>query len=249
MKKLMIAASAALCATVGLCVESVNVVGYQNKAVGKNLSQQVCTFDQIGVTGGALDIQNLLPVDSEGDYVGDGAVNIQFLSPLGYLQTAYAYYGKDEYDDDMPAGWYNEKTDELAEYTFNSAEGFMVSAGEAFNFQYSGEVNMAETDVPFRQFLSAQGNIRPSAVDIQTIIPVDGEGDYIGDGAVNIQFYSNLGAGERQYAYYGADEYDDDTPAGWYDEDEDELADYTFAAGEGFKIYATQAGYLRFPEM
>ena len=74
---------------------------------------------------------------------------------------------------------------------------------------------MAETDVPFRQFLSAQGNIRPAAVDIQTILPVDDEDNYIGDGAVNIQFYSNLGAIQGQYAYYGKDEYDDDTP--WRD--------------------------------
>ena len=130
MKKLMIAAAAALCATVGLCIES-NVVGYQNKDVRKNLSQQVCTFDQIGVTGGALDIQKLLPVDGEGNYVGDGAVNVQFLSPLGLMQSSFAYYGTNEYDDDMPAGWYNEKTDELAEYTFAAGEGFMISASQA----------------------------------------------------------------------------------------------------------------------
>ena len=165
------------------------------------------------------------------------------------MQSSYAYYGKDEYDDDMPAGWYDEMEDELADYTFNSAEGFMVNSSEACNFQYSGEVNMAETDVPFRKNLSPQGNVRPSAVSIQSIIPVDGEGDYIGDGAVNIQFLSPLGIMQNSYAYYGEDEYDDDMPAGWYDEMEDELAVYTFSAGEGFMISASQAGYLRFPEL
>ena len=248
MKKLMIAAAAALCATVGLCIES-NVVGYQNKDVRKNLSQQVCTFDQIGVEGGALDIQKLLPVDGEGNYVGDGAVNVQFLSPLGVKQSSYAYYGKDEYDDGMPAGWYDEMEDELAVYSFNSAEGFMVLSSETCNFQYSGEVNMAETDVPFRKNLSPQGNIRPSSVDIQRIIPVDDNEEYIGDGAVNVQFLSPLGVKLQSYAYYGKDEYDDGMPAGWYDEMEDELAVYTFAPGEGFMLLAGQAGYLRFPEL
>ena len=176
-------------------------------------------------------------------------MNVQFLSPLGYLQTSYAYYGKDEYDDDMPAGWYDEMEDELADYTFNAAEGFMVSSSDACNFQYSGEVNMAETDVPFRKNLSVQGNIRPTTVDIQDIIPVDGEGEYIGDGAVNVQFLSPLGYLQTSYAYYGKDEYDDDMPAGWYDEMEDELAVYTFAAGEGFMISAGTAGFLRFPEL
>ena len=249
MKKLMIAASAALCAAVGFCVESANIVGYQNKSVRKNLSQQVCTFDQIGVTGGALDIQKLLPVDSEGDYIGNGAVNIQFKSDVGRLTAAYSYYGEDEYDEDTPAGWYNEDEDELAVYSFASAEGFQVYATTAFYFNYSGEVNMSETDVPFRKNLSMQGNIRPASVNIQTIIPVDGEGDYIGNGAVNIQFASDVGRLQAAYAYYGEDEYEDDTPAGWYNEDEDELAEYTFAAGEGFKVYASQAGYLRFPEL
>ena len=236
------------CATVGLCIES-NVVGYQNKDVRKNFSQQVCTFDQIGVEGGALDIQKLLPVDGEGNYVGDGAVNVQFLSPLGVKQSSYAYYGKDEYDDGMPAGWYDEMEDELAVYSFNSAEGFMVLSSETCNFQYSGEVNMAETDVPFRKNLSPQGNIRPSSVDIQRIIPVDDNEEYIGDGAVNVQFLSPLGVKLQSYAYYGKDEYDDGMPAGWYDEMEDELAVYTFAPGEGFMLLAGQAGYLRFPEL
>ena len=97
-----------LCATVGLCVESANVVGYQTKDVRKNLSQQVCTFDQIGVTGGALDIQKLIPVDGEGDFVGEGAVNIQFESALGALQAAYAYYGPKELNKKQTvAGWYD----------------------------------------------------------------------------------------------------------------------------------------------
>ena len=187
MKKLMIAtALAAFCGAVG-AIESANTVGFQLKDVRKNLSQQVCTFDQIGVAGGALDIQNLIPVDGDGDYVGDGAVNVQFLSPLGVMQSSYAYYGKDEYDDDTPAGWYNEKTDELiTDFVFNPGEGFQVNAGSPCVFQYSGEVNMAETDVPFRKDLSMQGNIRPTAVDIQTLIPVDDKEEYIGDGEVNI---------------------------------------------------------------
>ena len=112
-------------------IESQNIVGYQTKAVGKNLSQQVCTFDQIGVEGGALDIQKLIPVDAEGEYIGDGAVHIQFISPLGVMQTAYGYYGDDEYDDGMKAGWVDEDNDELVDITLSAGEGFMVTAGQA----------------------------------------------------------------------------------------------------------------------
>ena len=237
-----------LCATVGLCVESATVVGYQNKAVRQFLSQQVCTFDAVG--GGGLELAKLIPDDGDGNYVGDGEINIQFKTPLGILDHAYAYYGEDEYDDDCPAGWYNEKTDELiTDHVFNPGEGFQVYASSVCVFKYSGEVNMAETDIPFGKNISMQGNIRPTTTDIQTLIPVNGEGEYIGDGEINIQFASALGILQTAYAYYGTDEYDDDMPAGWYNEKTDELAEYTFAAGEGFKIYAGTAGYLRFPEL
>ena len=167
------------------------------------------------------------------------------------MTAAYAYYGAKEYDRNHPdAGWYDEDEDELADYTFSSGEAFQVYGGSACYFQYSGEVNMAETDVPFRKNLSFQGNIRPMAVDIQTIVPVDEDGDYIGEGDINIQFFTDRGVMTAAYAYYGPKEYDRNHPdAGWYDEDEDELADYTFAAGEGFKLYAGSAGYLRFPEL
>jgi len=253
MNKLMIAASAALCAAVGFCdgITSANIVGYQTKSVRKNLSQQVCTFDQIGVTEGKLDIQKLVPVDGDGEYIGDGDINIQFITALGKLNGAYAYYGPNEYDSKHPdAGWYNEDEDELAEYEFASGEAFQVSAGAACNFQYSGQVVMAETDVPFRKNLSFQANVRPAETDIQTIIPVDGEGEYIGDGDINIQFFTALGKLNGAFAYYGPNEYDSKHPdAGWYNEDEDELAEYTFAAGEGFKLSAGSAGYLRFPEL
>ena len=230
-------------------IESQNIVGYQTKSVRKYLSQQVCTFNQIGVTGGALDIQKLLPVDSEGDYIGDGDINIQFINDRGKFLTSYAYYGNDELDDGYPAGWYDEDSYELADYSFSAGEAFQVYGASACNFIYSGEVNMAETDVPFRKYLSFQANVRPSAVDIQTIIPVDEDETYIGDGDINIQFFTDRGKFITSYAYYGDDELDDGYPAGWYDEDSYELAEYNFAAGEGFKLYAGSAGYLRFPEL
>ena len=128
MKKVMfgLAAAAAIAA---FGIESANTVGYQLKAVLQFLSQAVCTFDAVG--GGGLDIQKLIPVDENGDYVGDGDINIQFYNEYGLIQSAFAYYGDDEYDDDCPAGWYNEETDERVTYTFEAGEGFTIFAGTA----------------------------------------------------------------------------------------------------------------------
>jgi hypothetical protein len=95
------------------------------------MSQQACTFDQIGVTGGALDIQKLIPVDNEGDYIGDGDVTIQFYTYVGKFEKAYCYYGENEFEEDRVAGWYDENEGELADYTFVAGEGFKLSAATA----------------------------------------------------------------------------------------------------------------------
>lgn len=251
MKKIMIAAAmAAGFIAMGDGLESANTVGYQQKAVRQFLSQAVCTFDAVG--GGGLDIQKLIPVDANGDYIGDGDITIQFNSEYGALEGAFSYYGEDEYDDDCPAGWYNEETDERVTFTFDPGQGFDVFAGTACVFQYAGEVVTAQSYVPCRQFLSPQGNIRPVTVDIQTIIPVDGDDDtaaYIGDGDITVQFNSEYGALEGAFSYYGDDEYDDDCPAGWYNEETDERVTYSFEPGEGFTIFAGTACYLKFPAL
>ena len=162
------------------------------------------------------------------------------------MQTAYTYYEEDGYDEGYAAGWYDDDG-ELAEYTFAAGEAFQISSGTAFRFVFSGEVNMAETDVPFRRNLSVQANIRPSSVDIQTVIPVDSNEDII-SGEVTVQFISPLGILQTAYTYYDEDGYDEGYAAGWYDDD-GELAEYTFVAGEGFKVSAGVAGCLRFPEL
>ena len=226
-------------------IESQNIVGYQTKAVRQYLSQQVCTFDQIGVEGGALDLQKLIPVDANGNEVS-GEVTVQFISFLGVLQTSYTYFEEEGYDEGYPAGWYDDDG-ELAEYSFASGEAFQISSGVAVKFIFSGEVNMSETDVPFRQYLSVQANIRPSPVDIQTITPVDNQENEI-SGEVTVQFLSSLGILQTSYTYFEEEGYDEGYPAGWYDDD-GELVEYTLAAGEGFKISAGVAGYLRFPEL
>ena len=118
-------------ATVGLSIESANVVGYQNKDVRRGLSQQACTFDQIGVAEGTLDVQNLIPVDGEGAPVGDGDVTIQFINNTGKIINQYTYYlAKELGPMQTTPGWYDEDEEE-ADVTFLAGEGFKLSAASA----------------------------------------------------------------------------------------------------------------------
>ena len=73
MKKLMIAASAALCATVGFGLESANVVGYQNIGFDKSgwMMNVGVQFSNIGAEGGAFTLDDAFfgNTAAEGDQV------------------------------------------------------------------------------------------------------------------------------------------------------------------------------------
>ena len=58
-------------------------------------------------------------------------------------------------------------------------------------------------------------------------------------GYVNIQTLNAYGQTLATYVYYGADEWDDGSVAGWYNDDG--LVDVTFAAGTGLCVAAPDA--------
>jgi len=248
MKKLMIAASAALCAAVGFSdITSANIVGYQNKDIPEYLSVQVNTFDQVG--GGGLSLDQFVPKDSTGSAVGGGDVTIQFLDEFGVAQYGYSYYLGGELKKKPDDGWYDEDEELIEGYEFNPGEGMMIFSGSSdCVFPYAGEVVMNETDVPFVPYLSAQGNIRPTSVDIQGIQPIDASENLIGGGSVTLQFLDQFGVAQYGYSYYLGGELKKKPDDGWYDEDE-ELVEYEFGAGEGFLLYTDTEGFLRYPEL
>ena len=129
MKKLMIAASAALVATVGLCVESANIVGYQTKEVRQYLSVQLATFDDVGVDG--VDIQNIKPVAPDGEDVASGDFTMQIYGDTGAIQASYMYVLGEDIDEGYADGWYEEDMETLVTKTFAAGEGFNVSAAKA----------------------------------------------------------------------------------------------------------------------
>lgn len=248
MKKLMFTAAAALCATVGLCegITSANIVGYQNQSVPQYLSVQVNTFDQVG--GGGLSLDTFVPKDSSGNPVGGGEVTLQFLDEFGVGQYSYSYYLGGELKKKPDDAWYDEDNEKVEGFEFDEAEGMMVFSGGEYVFPFSGEVNQAETDVPFAPYLSPHGNIRPCAVSIQSIQPIDAGESLIGGGAVQMQFLDQFGVGQYSYAYYLGGELKKKPDDAWYDED-NELVEIDLAAGQGILLYAECEGFLRFPEL
>ena len=231
-----------------LCfLEDSNTVGYQNKDVRKNLSVQLATFEDVGAEG--MDIQNIKPVPADGEDISSGDFTIQIYGDTGVIQTQYAYVLGEDIDDGYEDGWYEEDWETLVNKTFDAGEAFNIYMGvDGASLQYAGQVNGEETLVPVRKNLSAQGNLRPVPVDIQTIIPVLDDED-VASGDFTIQVYSDTGIIQTQYAYVLGEDIDEGYEDGWYEEDWETPVVKTFAAGEGFNVYAGKAGYLKFPAL
>ena len=133
MKKLMIAASAALCATVGFGLQSANIVGYTSKDVTAGKFYLIGTqFDETGsATAGRVDMNDLLKLSNEiapGLYDDDFATapQIQVLKPNGGYNK-YFYISDGTYEDDTSLG-YNAWCDEDG----YKLEGTQIEAGAAF---------------------------------------------------------------------------------------------------------------------
>lgn len=222
-----------------------------NKDIGQNLTVQIPCFEAVGAEG--VDIQSIKPA-SKAD-LESGSVTIQIFNSFGRVTEQYAWVLADDYmgDVEQPVdGWYNEDWDTLITKKFDIGEGFKVySSAEGVTFTYAGEVLAAQTVVPVRQNLSAQGNIRPVPVDIQKIIPAAIEGE-LESGMITIQVINNFGRVVEQYVWVLADDYmgEEEVPVdGWYNEDWDTLVEKTFEPGEGFLVYAGTACTLTFPAL
>ena len=125
MKKLMIAASAALCATVGFAVESANVVGYQtftpDTAAGRQFVMVATQFAPINSTGKWTFTGDVFGQDLE---EGDG---IYFFDKDLEDRVYYFFLGFDKGVPQWSKQWLDGLTGEDREDTVSSIE---VSKGE-----------------------------------------------------------------------------------------------------------------------
>ncbi len=214
----------------------------------KNLSVQLPTFEGVGIAG--FNIQDIKPVVAEGEKaLRSGDFVIQIYDEYGIIKESYSYYLGDETDSgDGPDGWDDDEGINLIEKTFDVGEAFNISAKKAGTLTYVGQVLVAQTSIPVRKNLSAQGNFRATGVDIQKITPVVGEGEKaLRSGDFVIQIYDEYGIIKESYSYYLGDETDSGNgPNGWYDDEGINLIEKTFNPGEGFTVSAKKTGELIF---
>lgn len=265
MKKLMIAASAALFATVGFGLESANVVGYTTKAVeaGKFYLVGVQFNDAADATKGKIDMNSLLSLSAEitpGTYESDfaGAPEMQVLNAAGNGYNKYYYISDATDDNDDPLG-YNCWAD-MDGYELKDADklvmgkGFWFKSMNAGTITTAGEVS-AEADsvveFPANQFF-IMSNPFPKAFSFANVTTTGiTTGTYDSDfaGASEIQVLNAAATGYNKYYYISdaTDANDDYVNYNcWADMDGYILEGNQVDAGASFWIKGNAAGTIGF---
>ena len=238
MKKLIFAAAVA--AGMGaFALESANVVGYSQNDFRKKYTLVVPEFDKVGATG--IDLQSITPVGIDMEDYGEGDINIQTFTDSANKSEQFFWFDA-EVSESGESGWHDSAGEELAEKTFTKGEGFMLYMPTADGkLNISGEVNLDEITIPCRKKYTLMGNIRPTTVSIQNIVPTGIDMEDYGEGDINIQTFTDSANKSEQFFWFDA-EVSESGESGWHDSAGEELATKEFAAGEGFMIYMPAAG-------
>ena len=257
MKKLMFTAAAALCATVGLAIESANTVGYINNANDvSGYFQRGSAFVSIGSATDSASIQSITPQTPAGavDALTDGAAVIQEIDDFGTPTTQYMYLIDGSPDASNGAGWYTYSAGvyTYADKAFIRGEGFLFVAPYFENgdgdelgssFVNAGEVNLTAKTVtnPCSGYFH-RANYRPVEMSIQKLTPVPPEDavDDLEDGGAIIQEIDDYGTPTTFYYYLVDGSPDASNGAGRYTFGDSgyTYATKMFAPGEGFLYVA-----------
>ena len=257
MKKLMIAAAAAVCGSV-FALESANVVGYSNKALTQGKFKVICTqFQTVGVDADKMTLGDFVPggtwalTDSIKIFADNSAVEMEAI----YVDEANLVRLQSRYPD-ATVGWYS-KADKTYSNNLNTkamplGTSVMAYTSKATSYiTFAGQVVTTEDDKI--TYTLTQGKFAM----VGNCTPVDLTlGDFVPGGAWaltdSIKIFADNSAVEMEAIY--VDEANlvrlqtrfPDATVGWYSK-----ADKTYsnnlntrpvAAGEGFMAYTSKVG-------
>ena len=251
MKKLMIAAAAALCATVGMSegVSSQNIVGYMGKSFANGYTIASGMFLNITNTTGAINIQDIVPSVASGT-IESGDLALFVINPARTTVGTYTYepekWNKKHTEIIAVAGWY--VGDDLANVSFEQGSGYMVECSKAITLTYAGLVNQTSPGfiAPAAGYYRV-GNMTPAPVSIQSLTPVASSA--IESGEVAIFTYNSDRSIKGTYTYepekWNKKHTEIIAAAGWYVGDD--LATLTLQPGDGFVLEVSRAMTITFP--
>jgi len=252
MKKLVTAfAACALAGLVDAQVESVNIVGYETKAlVAGKFNMLGGTFNGVGKAGYSLNR------DFKGENLtaGPGSLTSDTIAIYDATTSAYTTYYLYEGDGEYPAGWYNAGSEEWFDDDYPNG----LPAGTAFWYvakdttvnakgTFSGDVPMdaSYTKDLVRGKFNMVASPYPVALKLNDAAQVTLTGATAGPGSLSADTIAIYNATTSAYTTYYLYEGDGVYPAGWYNAGSEDLFedDYPNGLPAGTPFwYVAQAG-------
>ena len=270
MKKLMIAAYAVVAATVGMAVESSNVVGYQNKELdlGQNsyVIQTLCPVGKdVADSGTVVTLADIKPTD-DWDESSDTLYKI---NELGLNIGNYTYVSEANlkyYPGADAAGWYDaveiQEDGEVSSGRYDDVElpmnsGFCVYNNTGAQLTFAGEVLKGDCELFTDTGKNAYtGNASPVDIDISDLVPSE-DWDESSD---TLYIINELGLNIADYTYVSAANlkyYDGATVPGWYNaveiQEDGEVSTGCYnglveiKSGQGFCVYQNTDATISVP--
>ena len=191
----MIAATAALWATVGLAaaLESANIVGYTTKTSGADNNFITVPFTDIGYN--TSDIQQIGISDGGASSIGWGSETFEIWSgvPTVVADSGFFYYDPSMDISGQQTGYYwGDSVGAYASFSVARGQGVVVNCAGNLGFTTPGQVNTNEVTFVSVKDNNFTGNPFPTAIDIQAISIDDGGAASIGWGSETFELWEGI---------------------------------------------------------
>lgn len=250
MKKLMIAASVAMCGVM-LHAEGISsdVVGYATSALKQGSTGVGAQFLPIG--GEKMDLCDIIPVGYDKETYKGGSIDIQMLDAKGRAVSGSNFYW---YDDEDGTGWFDGKDDPVVrgQVTYAPGDAIWVKANsEKEGLQSAGQVASGSINVYLREGCKLVCNPTPVAIpfnndkgDGKFIAPGGYGKDYKG-GSIDVQKLDAKGRAVSGSNFYW---YDDQDGTAWFDGSDKLVVGATLNPGEAIWVRANNTEeFINFP--
>lgn len=236
MKKLMFAATAAVCAAVTFGLESANIVGYNNTAAREGLNWYAPQFLTVGAN--TIDINSIKLDDAGAMTVGWGDV-MQVVGPLGNAETEYFYWDPSVDPNGTATTYYwGDDSGNAVAVSFDSGDGIGIDNmnGLEFAIQNAGQVPSEKVTLAAREGLNWSGNPFPAPLNLNAIVLNDDGAMSVGWGDV-MQIVGPLGNADTEYFYWDPSVDPNGTATAYYwGDDSGNAVNVTLEPGAGFAI-------------
>ena len=227
-------------ATVGLSLESANVVGYASANLQQGSKGAGLTFAGI-TTATKLGDLTIVGYDASTGY-SDAEIFCSKLDPAGGSLTTYFWY---DYEDEgvRYRGWFDEEGNEGNDVELALGEGLWIGApNSTFSTQSAGQVAEGDISVKLRQGSTLCPNPTPVTLPLNSVT-ITGYDPSEGYSSAEV-FCSKLdAAGGSLTTYFWYDFEDEGTVYyGWYDEEGNE-ADITLSPAESIWVGAPNSTF------